>query len=135
MADFDNDGDLDVLVTHQFDPASLYRNDSAPKSWLGLEFVGNSIDCNRDAVGTRVWMSFPAESGMSGQYREVTSANGFSAQGDRRVLFGLGNYNGTLTVDVQWCGMGRQHFADLRINHYHRISQKAPLSEFTMQQK
>lgn len=123
MADFDNDGDLDVLVTHQFDPASLYRNDSATKSWLGLDFVGNSIDCNRDAVGTRVWLRFPAGSGVSGQYREVTSTNGFSAQGDRRVLFGLGDYNGPVTVDVQWCGMEREHFAFLGINRYHRISQ------------
>ena len=123
MADFDNDGDLDVLVTHQFDSASLYRNDSATKSWLGLEFIGNSIDCNRDAVGTRVWLSFPAESGVSGQYREVTSANGFSAQGDSRVLFGLDDYDGSVTVDVQWCGVHRARFADLRINQYHRISQ------------
>ena len=123
MADFDNDGDLDVLVTHQFDSVSLYRNDSATKSWLGLEFIGNSIDCNRDAVGTRVWLSFPAESGVSGQYREVTSANGFSAQGDSRVLFGLDDYDGSVTVDVQWCGVHRARFADLRINQYHRISQ------------
>ena len=135
MADFDNDGDLDVLVTHQFDPASLYRNDSAPKSWLGLEFVGNSIDCNRDAVGTRVWLSFPADSGMSGQYREVTSANGFSAQGDRRLLFGLGDFDGPVTVNIEWCGTEREQFADLRINRYHRISQQAPLPEFKIVQE
>ncbi|TDJ36737.1 MAG: hypothetical protein E2O53_03100 [Gammaproteobacteria bacterium] len=135
LADFDNDGDLDVLVTHQFDPVSLYRNDSATKSWLGLEFVGNSIQCNRDATGTRVWLSFPAESGMPAQYREVSSANGFAAQGDRRVLFGLGDYNGSVAVDVQWCGTEREHFADLEKNHYHRIAQKATLTELTTQQK
>ncbi len=123
MADFDNDGDLDVLVTHQFDAVSLYRNDSAAKSWLGLEFIGNSIGCNRDAIGTRVWLSFPAESGVSGQYREVTSANGFSAQGDKRILFGLDGYEGPVTIDVQWCGMERVRFADLSINQYHRIAQ------------
>jgi Na+-translocating ferredoxin:NAD+ oxidoreductase RnfD subunit len=123
LADFDNDGDLDALVTHQFDPASLYRNDSTPRSWLGLEFVGNSTHCNRDAAGTRVWLNFPAASGLPGQYREVASANGFSAQGDRRVLFGLGDYDGPVSVDVQWCGMERQTFTELGINRYHRIAQ------------
>ncbi len=123
LADFDNDGDLDVLVTHQFDSVSLYRNDSAPKSWLGLDLTGDSKACSRDAVGTRVWLHFPSESAMAGQYREVTSANGFSAQGDRRILFGLGHYNGAVTVEVQWCGMARERLTDLTINRYHRITQ------------
>ena len=123
LADFDNDGDLDVLVTHQFDTASLYKNDSAEKSWLGLDFVGDSRTCNRDAVGTRVWLSYPNDPDRAGQYREVTSANGFSAQSDRRLLFGLNDYDGPVTVDVHWCGDEREQFKDVEINRYHRIYQ------------
>jgi len=123
MADFDNDGDLDVLVTDQFDPASLYRNDGPARSWLGIEFVGNASSCNRDAVGTRVWLNFPAASGLPVQYREVSSANGFSAQGDRRLLFGLGSHDGPVSIDVQWCGTERQQFDELPINRYHRLIQ------------
>ena len=104
LADFDNDGDLDVLVTHQFESASLFRNDSQARTWLGLELVGNGRSCNRDAVGSRVWLKFPKDSGQPGQYREVTAANGFSAQGDRRLLFGLGEYAGSFAVEISWCG-------------------------------
>jgi len=123
LADFDNDGDLDVLVTHQFDPVSLWRNDGPARSWLGLDFVGNATSCNRDAVGTRVSLSFPPASGLPTQHREVSSANGFSAQGDRRILFGLGDYDGPVSIDVRWCGTERQQFDELSIDRYHRLTQ------------
>jgi Na+-translocating ferredoxin:NAD+ oxidoreductase RnfD subunit len=127
LADFDNDGDLDVLVTHQFDPAALYRNDGPAKSWIGLELVGDATTCNRDAVGTRVWVDFPGAPGMPVQYREVASANGFSAQGDRRLLLGLGDYDGPVSIDVQWCGTGHERFDELSINRYHRLMQRIPV--------
>ena len=53
----------------------------------------------------------------------------------RRVLFGLGDYSGSVSIDVQWCGIELEHFADLEKNHYHRIAQKATLTELTTQQK
>ncbi|MDH4046535.1 MAG: FG-GAP-like repeat-containing protein [Gammaproteobacteria bacterium] len=123
LADFDNDGDLDALVTHQFEAASLFRNDSENRTWLGLDLQGNARECNRDAVGTRAWLRFPKESGMSNQYREVTSANGFSAQGDSRLLFGLGSYTGPMEIEVAWCGMQRARFPDLAMNRYHKLTQ------------
>lgn len=123
LADFDNDGDLDALVTHQFDTASVFRNDSQPRSWLGLELVGNGQSCNRDAAGTRVWLRYPDGADVTEQYREVVSANGFSAQGDRRLLFGLGDYAGPVTVEIQWCGVGRERIGDISPNRYHRVEQ------------
>jgi hypothetical protein len=93
---------------------------------LGLELIGNSTTCNRDAAGTRVWLSFPDASGQPGQYREVVSANGFSAQGDRRLLFGLGDYDGPVSIDIQWCGIEREQVPNLETNRYHRIPQSPP---------
>ena len=87
LADLDNDGDLDALVTHQFAPVSIYRNDSMAKSWLGLDSIGNGTTCNRDAIGTKVII----DSQTGRQSREVRESNGFSAQGDRRLLFGFGH--------------------------------------------
>jgi Na+-translocating ferredoxin:NAD+ oxidoreductase RnfD subunit len=124
LADFDNDGDLDALVTHQFDPVSVFRNDSQPRSWLGLELVGNGQACNRDATGTRVWLHYADGANAKEQYREVVSANGFSAQGDRRLLFGLGDYTGPVTVEIQWCGAGRERIDDVSPNRYHRVEQE-----------
>jgi len=127
LADLDNDGDLDVLVTHQFAPVSIYRNDSVPKSWLGLDLKGNGKTCNRDAIGTQVTVE--SETGI--QRREVQSSNGFSAQGDQRLLFGFGqiqpNNHGSndlsTNVKIYWCGQTEPEVFNLPLNHYYQISQ------------
>jgi Na+-translocating ferredoxin:NAD+ oxidoreductase RnfD subunit len=119
LADLDNDGDLDVLVTHQFAPVSIYRNDTAPKSWLGLQLQGNGTSCNRDAIGTKVIVG--SETGT--QVREVQESNGFSAQGDRRLLFGLGSDVKEATVKIHWCGSSTPKLLQLTPNQYHTITQ------------
>jgi len=101
LVDLDNDGDLDMFITRQFAPVSLYRNDAKARRWLGLQLIGNGGTCNRNAVGTRVRL---AHQGGPKQLREVQVSNGFSAQGDNRLLFGLGDYQGKVTVDINWCG-------------------------------
>jgi enediyne biosynthesis protein E4 len=122
LVDLDNDGTLDVIVTHQFAPVSIYRNAGVAKGWIGLALVGNSRDCNRDAVGTRVWI----EADGSRQMREVHAANGFSAQGDRRLLFGLGVRSARrVHAEIYWCGnrdVGPQRVT-LDTNKYHQLRQ------------
>ena len=121
LADLDNDGDLDALVTHQFAPVSIYRNDAAPKSWLGLQLEGNGSRCNRDAIGTQVTL----ETSAGSQLREVQESNGFSAQGDRRLLFGLGSDSASdVAVKIHWCGEATPQLVQLQPNQYHRIIQK-----------
>lgn len=88
LADLDNDGDLDVLMTHQFQPLGIFRNDAAVKGWLGLELHEDGKHCNRDALGTRVEIRYGDP--VQRQVREVHASNGLSAQGDARLLFGLG---------------------------------------------
>ncbi len=100
LVDLDNDGDLDVLMTHQFQPVSIFRNDAAEKNWLGLELEGNGRTCNRDALGTIVEIRYEGQR----QQREVHASNGLSAQGDSRLLFGLDGYGGEVQVRIHWCG-------------------------------
>jgi hypothetical protein len=122
LADLDNDGDLDALVTHQFAPVSIYRNDAAPKTWLGLQLEGNGKLCNRDAIGTQVTI----ETSAGTQLREVQESNGFSAQGDRRLLFGLGSdAAGDVSVKIHWCGDVTPQVMQLQPNQYHHIVQKS----------
>ncbi|HSE01155.1 MAG TPA: FG-GAP-like repeat-containing protein [Burkholderiales bacterium] len=120
LVDLDNDGDLDVVVTHQFQVISIYRNDSAPKAWLGLALEGNGSTCNRDAVGTRV---FVAVEGVKRQLREIQAANGFSAQSDRRLLFGLGHAEGPVEVTIHWCGEREASTFSLSPGRYHKMRQ------------
>ena len=125
LADLDNDGDLDVVVTHQFASASIYRNDrrsDAPASWIGLQLQGDGKRCNRDAIGTRVLVEAGSGADSLRQSREVMAANGFSAQGDRRLLFGLGAAAGPARVHVFWCGARSAQELRLEAGRYHRIS-------------
>jgi hypothetical protein len=121
LVDLDNDGDLDVLVTHQFEPVSIYRNESAPRGWLGIALEGNGKSCNRDAIGTRVVLRIAGLPGK--QMREVHAANGFSAQGDRRLLFGLGAAQGPAEVAIHWCGATEAQHLTLASGRYHRAKQ------------
>jgi hypothetical protein len=120
LVDLDSDGALDVVVTHQFAPASVYRNESAAKRWVGLALEGNGRDCNRDAIGTRVVLSAAS---LPAQTREVHAANGFSAQGDRRLLFGLGQHTGPVEIAIRWCGAEAAQRMTLDIGRYHRVRQ------------
>ena len=121
LVDLDNDGDLDMFITRQFAPVSLYRNEAPTKRWLGLQLIGDGQTCNRNAVGTRVTMK---NQGEPEQLREVQISNGFSAQGDNRLLFGLGDYQGKVTVAINWCGQQDAHTVQLEAMQYHVVRQQ-----------
>jgi len=104
LVDLDGDGDLDVVVTHQFAPVTIHRNDAQPRAWVGLVLEGDGTTCNRDAIGTKVELVHELDGLRHVQVREVQAANGFSAQSDRRLLFGLGARAGKITAQVHWCG-------------------------------
>lgn len=127
LVDLDNDGVLDVLVTHQFAPVSIYRTEAVPalaaRAWIGLALSGDGRGCNRDAIGTRVTVESPGAQGS--QWREVLGANGFSAQGDRRLVFGLGEHHGPVRVQVQWCGSREAQVFTLETGRYHQLQMQA----------
>jgi hypothetical protein len=129
LVDLDNDGDHDVIVTHQFAPASIYRNDrpaGQPASWVGLRLQGDGKRCNRDAIGSKVELDY-VENGMPRlQRREAIAVNGFSAQSDRRLLFGLGAASGSVTARVFWCGAAAAQTFTLQSGQYHRLAMKTP---------
>jgi hypothetical protein len=131
MADFDNDGDLDVVVTNQHGPVSLYRNtlhgaarpaDEAP-GWVGLALRGDGQRTNRDAVGTRVEVSYVEDGKPVTQVREVSLANGFHSQGDRRLNIGLGAYRGPVDVTIHWYGGVTTVHRGLQPGCYHALTQ------------
>jgi hypothetical protein len=85
FGDFDNDGDVDVLVMNMNEPPSLLRNDvSGAGHWLKLLLVG--VKSNRSAIGARVIARY----GGRAQAQEVTAQSSFYSANDRRVHFGLG---------------------------------------------
>ena len=121
LADFDNDGDLDMLITHQFAPVSLYKNNAGTVSWIGIKLIGNGTTCNKNAIGTRVVLK-AREDKM--QIREVQASNGFSSQSDIRLLFGLGDDYDMQHVDIFWCGSKQVESIMLNPGKYHEIIQR-----------
>jgi hypothetical protein len=85
FGDFDNDGDMDVLVMNMNEPPSLLRNDvSSGGHWLKVLLVG--VTSNRSAIGARV----VARYGGRSQAQEVSAQSSFYSVNDRRLHFGLG---------------------------------------------
>ncbi len=96
--DFDDDGRLDLLVTHTNDAPDLLRNVLATSHhWLGLRLRGAAAD--RFAIGARVRLSCAGEPAGT---REVRSGGSFLAQSDLRLHFGLGTCSGPVTARIRW---------------------------------
>jgi enediyne biosynthesis protein E4 len=96
FGDFDNDGDMDVLVMNMNEPPSLLRNDVSSKNhWLKVQLVG--VKSNRSAIGSRV----VAQYGSRRQAQEVTAQASFYSANDRRLHFGLGSET-TADLTVRW---------------------------------
>src|SRR5438105_2778395 len=96
FGDFDNDGDIDILIINLNEPPSLLRNDLTGKSnWIKVKLDG--VKSNRSAIGARVLVHY----GGKTQAQAVLSQSSFFSCSDSRLHFGLGN--STLAdIDVYW---------------------------------
>ena len=97
FADYDNDGDPDVVINVLGGPAVLLRNDGGNRNHsLSLRLVGRTS--NRDGIGARVRVT----AGGRTQMAEKRSAGGYLSQSDPRLLFGLGGRAAAERVEVDW---------------------------------
>lgn len=96
FGDFDNDGDLDILIVNLNEPPSLLRNDVSGKNhWLKVKLVGTVS--NKSAIGGRVVV----KAGGYTQTQEVQSQSSFLSCNDFRLHFGLGGST-VADVHVRW---------------------------------
>ena len=96
FGDFDNDGDMDILVMNMNEPPSLLRNDvSGGHHWLKVFLVG--AQSNRSAIGSRVIVRYAGRQ----QAQEVNAQSSFYSANDRRLHFGLGNAT-TADLTIRW---------------------------------
>jgi len=120
FADFDDDGDLDVLVNNIDEKPTLLRNEMGNRShWIGLKLVGRH--CNRDAVGARVTLK--TREGI--QLAEVHPGYSYLASNDPRLLFGLGPgpVAGSGEIQIRWPDGVLQTVRDLPVDCYNSITE------------
>ena len=95
-ADYDNDGDLDLLVTNLNGSPDLLENRGGQNTWLSLKLIGTRS--NRDAIGARVKVT----AGDLTQIQEVRSGSSYLSQNDMRLHFGLGKHRQVDRVEIRW---------------------------------
>lgn len=110
--DFDNDGDLDVLVSTNNGPARLYRNDGAAgkNHWVSVRLRG--VKSNRDGIGAVVRV----ESASGKQWRMVHSGSTYCSQSDIALTFGLGADTRVSAIEVEWPNSGKQRITNVPVN-------------------
>jgi hypothetical protein len=97
FGDYDNDGDMDVLILNMNDVPSLLRNDGGnAQNWIKLKLIGTK--CNRTAIGARVRVV----TGTHSQIDEVHSGSSVMSQSDLRLHFGLGQAQIVDAIEVKW---------------------------------
>lgn len=118
--DYDDDGDLDLLVTTMSGAARLLRNETEGGRWIGFRLEGRPP--NRDAVGARLRLTSRART----QVREVFAGGSYLAQRDRRQLFGLGESGDVDELRVLWPGGRETIHRSLELDRYHTLREPGP---------
>jgi hypothetical protein len=96
FGDYDNDGDLDVLIVNVDDRPTLLRNDTAGGRWITVRLEGT--ESNRDAIGARVTL----EAAGARQIAEVRSGGSYLSHNDIRAHFGLGDARQVDRLVIRW---------------------------------
>jgi hypothetical protein len=118
FGDFDNDGDVDVLVMNMNEPPSLLRNEYAGKNhWIELQLDGSPS--NRAAIGALVTIK------VNGRVTTgaVLSQSSYYSHDDVRLHFGLGSSTIAQSIVIRWPSGAVQSLTDVKGDRVVRISE------------
>jgi hypothetical protein len=118
LADLDNDGKVDLVVSHMNEPVAVLRNEAETRGrhWLGVELAGKG---HADVVGAKVVL----DRGGCKQTGFARGGGSYASSGDRRHVFGLGAEGTVGRVTVVWPDGEQQHWDGLAVDRYHRLVQ------------
>jgi hypothetical protein len=121
FGDLDNDGAIDVVVSHKDEPATILRNTSrtldanAQHAWIQLQLTG--VLSNRDAIGAAI----ECHVGSRTIHRQIRGGRSYLSAHDMRVTIGLGDAQGVDRIVIRWpCG-GTQELANPEIRKLHVV--------------
>ena len=120
FGDFDDDGDIDLLVTNCGQAPDLLRNDTPGGNHsLTFELVG--VQSNRDGIGARIRVLV----GGVWQAREVKSGGSYPCHSDMRLHFGLGEAGSADRVEIRWPSGLVEHLRDVSAGRLVRLEEGA----------
>jgi hypothetical protein len=97
FGDYDNDGDIDILINSVNAPPELLRADSTNQNnWIKIKTIG--VKSNRDGIGARI----KCVTADGSQIDEVRSGGSYYSQNDLRVHFGVGKNKAIKTIEIRW---------------------------------
>ena len=118
FGDYDNDGDVDMLVTQSNGPVTLLRNETGTQhNWVRIKTGG--VISSRDGTGTRVTLT----AGGHTQIQEINRGASYLSSHDGRLHFGLGVHTTVDRLEVRWQSGVVQVFENLLTNREHVISE------------
>jgi enediyne biosynthesis protein E4 len=129
FGDFDNDGDVDMVIINLNEPPSLLRNDlKGDRNWLKVFLVGTKS--NTSAIGSRVVVKY----GDKVQAQAVTGQSSFYSVNDRRLHFGLGA-NTRADIEVRWTNGLVEKFPAIESNQLITIREGQGVTKSTLPRK
>ncbi len=119
-ADYDHDGDLDILINTNNGPAILFRNDGGNKNnWIVVRLVGRKS--NRSGLGAVVRV----ESASGKQWQTVHSGSSYCSESDLALTFGLKQDRKATRIEVEWPSGKQQQFTNLAANRFVTIDESS----------
>ena len=122
LADFDQDGDVDLIVNNAEEAPSLYRNDSTATHRVASRLQGEQ---NRFAIGSRVTVQTP--DGMQ-QTRFLTTSQGYMSSDEPVLHFGLGKNESIAKLSITWPDGTSEAFENIAADQSLTISKAATAS-------
>ncbi len=122
LADFRNNGALDIVESNQRGPLQLYRNTVADgRDWI--EFALEGAQSNRSAIGAQIVINWKNAQGEQQQKQEISGGSGFCAQNSRRIHFGLGKNAKIEKIQIRWPLGQTQNVEAMAVNQLHKIKE------------
>jgi hypothetical protein len=118
IGDYDNDGDVDVVINNVHDTPDLFRVESDPaRHWISVKLVGTRS--NRSAIGSRLRCS----AGGAVQAQEVRGGGSYLSQNDLRAHFGLAAATRVDRLEVRWPNGLEEEWLDLAADRIHTLKE------------
>ncbi|MBO0722462.1 MAG: CRTAC1 family protein, partial [Blastocatellia bacterium] len=117
--DFDNDGDLDIVVSNSGQPPLLLRNEGGNRNhWIAIKARGR--ESNSFGVGSRVKI----EAGGRTRIKEIYSAGSYLSASDLRLYFGLGGQRRIDKLEIQWPSGRKQTLTEIAADQTLTLDEK-----------